>query len=29
VKECGEILEKDFPGTHENPNEIKNKIIIE
>ena len=29
VKECGEILEEDFPGTHENPNEIKNKIIIE
>ncbi|MDC0576115.1 TPM domain-containing protein [Nitrosomonadaceae bacterium] len=29
VKECGEILAKDFPGTHENPNEIKNKIIIE
>ena len=29
VKECGVILTKEFPGTHENPNEIKNKIIIE
>jgi len=29
VKECGVILAKEFPGTHENPNEIKNKVIIE
>ena len=29
VQECGEILAKDFPGAHDNPNEIKNKIIIE
>ncbi len=29
VRECGEVLEKDFPGTHDNPNEISNKIIIE
>jgi putative membrane protein len=29
VQECGEILTKNFPGSHDNPNEIKNKIIIE
>lgn len=29
VRECGEILGKDFPGAHDNPNEICNKIIIE
>ncbi len=29
VRECGEVLAKDFPGTHDNPNEISNKIIIE
>ncbi len=29
VRECGEVLAEDFPGTHDNPNEISNKIIIE
>ncbi len=29
VRECGEVLAKDFPGTHDNPNEISNKLIIE
>lgn len=29
VRECGEVLAKDFPGTHDNPNELKNKVIIE
>jgi putative membrane protein len=29
VRECGEVLVKDFPGTHDNPNELSNKIIIE
>ncbi len=29
VRECGEVLAKDFPGTHHNPNEISNKVIIE
>ncbi len=29
VRECGEVLEKNFPGTHDNPNEIKNKVILE
>ena len=29
VRDCGKILEKDFPGAHDNPNEICNKIIIE
>lgn len=29
VRECGEVLAKDFPGTHHNPNEISNKFIIE
>jgi len=29
VLECGEILTKNFPSTHSNHNEIKNKIIIE
>lgn len=29
VRECGEFLAKDFPGTHDNPNEISDKIIIE
>ena len=28
IKECGEILEKDFPGSHDNTNEISNKLII-
>jgi len=28
VRECGEVLAKDFPGTHENPDEISNKVII-
>ncbi len=28
VRECGEVLAKDFPGTHDNPNEISNKVII-
>jgi putative membrane protein len=29
VRECGDVLAKDFPGTHDNPNEISDKIIIE
>jgi putative membrane protein len=29
VRECGEVLAKDFPGACNNPNEISNKIIIE
>ena len=29
VSECGEVLAKDFPGTHDNPDEICNKVIIE
>ncbi len=29
VHECGEVLEKDFPGAHNNPNEVCNKIVIE
>jgi putative membrane protein len=29
VRECGEVLAKDFPGTHDNPDEICNKVIIE
>jgi len=28
VRECGEVLAKDFPGTHKNPDEISNKVII-
>ena len=28
VRECGKVLAEDFPGTHDNPNEISNKIII-
>ena len=28
VSECGEVLAKDFPGTHDNPDEISNKVII-
>ena len=29
VRECGEVLAKDFPGTHDNPDEICNKVIID
>ena len=29
VHECGAVLAKDFPGTHDNPDEISNKVIIE
>jgi len=29
VRECGEVLAEDFPGTHDNPNELSNKVIIE
>ena len=29
VRECGDILAKDFPGNHENPDEVSNKLIIE
>ena len=29
IRDCGEVLQKDFPGSHDNPNEICNKIIIE
>ncbi len=28
VRECGEVLAKDFPGTHDNPDELSNKLII-
>ena len=29
VRECGEVLAKDFPGTHENPNELSDRVILE
>ena len=29
VGECGEVLAKEFPGTHDNPDELSNKVIIE
>ena len=29
VRECGEVLAKEFPGSHDNPDEISNKVIIE
>ena len=29
VGQCGEVLAKDFPGTHDNPDEISNKVIVE
>ena len=29
VRECGDILAKDFPGSHENPDEVCNKLIVE
>ena len=29
VRECGEVLAKDFPGTLENPNEISDRVILE
>jgi len=29
VHECGEVLAKDFPGSHDNPDEISNKVVIE
>jgi putative membrane protein len=29
VRDCGAVLQQDFPGSHSNPNEICNKIIIE
>lgn len=29
VRECGDILAKDFPGQHDNPDEVSNKLIIE
>jgi len=29
VRECGEILAKDFPGQHDNPDEVSNKLIVE
>lgn len=29
VRECGDILAKDFPGHHENPDEVSNKLIVE
>jgi len=28
VRECGEVLAKNFPGTHDNPDEISNKVVI-
>ena len=29
VRECGDILAKDFPGQHDNPDEVSNKLIVE
>jgi putative membrane protein len=29
VRECGEILAKDFPGQHDNPDELSNRLIVE
>ena len=29
VRECGDILAKNFPGHHDNPNEVCNKLIVE
>jgi len=29
VSECGNILAKDFPGSHDNPDEVCNKLIVE
>lgn len=29
VRECGEVLAKDFPGTLDNPNEISDRVIME
>jgi len=29
VRECGEILAKEFPGQHDNPDEVSNKLIVE
>jgi putative membrane protein len=29
VSECGEVLIKEFPGSHENPNEISDRVILE
>jgi putative membrane protein len=29
VRECGDVLAKDFPGSHDNPDEISNKLIVE
>lgn len=29
VRECGEILAKDFPGQHDNLDEVCNKLIVE
>jgi len=28
VRECGEVLAKDFPGRRDNPDEISNKVIV-
>ncbi len=29
VRECGGVLAKNFPGSHDNPDEISNKVVIE
>jgi len=29
VRECGAILAKDFPGQHDNSDEVSNKLIVE
>ncbi|MCW8934749.1 MAG: TPM domain-containing protein [Gammaproteobacteria bacterium] len=29
VRECADILAKDFPGQHDNPDELSNKLIVE
>jgi len=29
VRECGEVLAKDFPGTPDNPNELSDRVILE
>ena len=28
IKDCGEVLQKDFPGNHNNTDELSNKLIL-
>jgi len=28
IKDCGKVLQKDFPGSHDNPDELSNKLIL-